>query len=64
MNENDDKFDARTATEAERRKKLAEINRGTPSEVKPDEGFDARTASPAEIEAQSRKLGIRIYKHH
>ncbi|MBB0022648.1 hypothetical protein [Ralstonia pickettii] len=61
MNENDDKFDARTATEAERRKKLAEINRGgTRPAIQPDEGFDARTATPEEVQAQAKKLGGRI----
>lgn len=58
-------FDARTATEAERRKKLAEINRGgTRPAIQPDEGFDARTATPEEVQAQAKKLGVRIYKHH
>jgi hypothetical protein len=62
MIENEKPFDARTATEAERKQKLAEINRKPV--VKPDEGFHTSTATPAEIEAQARKLGFRIRKNH
>jgi len=53
-------FDARTATEAERKEWLANVNRRTPA--KADEGFDARKATPEEVKAQAQKLGIRIFK--